>query len=90
MTDKLNATINTVKELKSGAILFQRELDRVLQTLEEISKELTPQQEQKNIVVTPSKQQAKINREDSEQKKEVKSPQQGYQIQVVGLGTQKI
>lgn len=91
MKTKINNIQNTLKELRSGAILFQKELDKALLQLDEISKELSPQQEQKSVVINAPREHPKMNRaEEPEQKKETKSPNQSYPISVVGLGTQKL
>lgn len=94
MTDKIDSTLKTVSDLKSGIGLFSKELEKIQSQLEELKNILNSQNtEVKNLnteILTEKKKKTPIvvRREDAEQPQDTVAP--NYQIQVVGLGVQKI
>ncbi len=95
MSDKINETIKSVIELKSGIGLFSRELEKIHSQLEELKSILAAKQAdpttQEQQVLKPAPIQKKtlvVRREDQEEVELLDN--KGYQIHVVGLGVQKL
>jgi regulator of replication initiation timing len=95
MSDKINETIKSVIELKSGIGLFSRELEKIHSQLEELKSILAAKQAdpttQEQQVSKPAPIQKKtlvVRREDQEEVELLDN--KGYQIHVVGLGIQKL
>lgn len=94
MSEKIDSTLRAVAELKSGLGLFSKELEKIQTQLEELKAILNSQsvEEKKPPIVTSAAKTKKppvvIRREDQEEVEVLSSP--SYQIQVVGLGVQKI
>jgi regulator of replication initiation timing len=97
MSDKIDSTLRSVADLRTGIQYFSKELDKIQFQLEELKRILNSQStntssEKKEIEVVEKKPQKKIpvvvRREDQEEVEVLDSS--GYQIQVVGLGVQKM
>jgi regulator of replication initiation timing len=97
MSDKIDSTLKSVADLRTGIQYFSKELDKIQFQLEELKRILNSQStntssEKKEIEVVEKKPQKKIpvvvRREDQEEVEVLDSS--GYQIQVVGLGVQKM
>jgi regulator of replication initiation timing len=94
MMEKIDSTLKTVSDLKSGIGFFSKELDKIQSQLEELKKILNSQNTEAKVpqVSTQIEKKKKpslvVRREDQEEPEIVTT--QSYQIQVVGLGVQKI
>jgi hypothetical protein len=94
MMEKIDSTLKTVSDLKSGIGFFSKELDKIQSQLEELKKILNSQNTESQVpqVSTQIEKKKKpslvVRREDQEEPEIVTT--QSYQIQVVGLGVQKI
>jgi regulator of replication initiation timing len=97
MSDKIDSTLKSVADLRTGIQYFSKELDKIQFQLEELKRILNSQSantssEKKEIEVVEKKPQKKnpvvVRREDQEEIEILDSS--GYQIQVVGLGVQKM
>ena len=97
MSDKIDSTLKSVADLRTGIQYFSKELDKIQFQLEELKRILNSQSantssEKKEIEVVEKKPQKKnpvvVRREDQEEIEILDSS--GYQIQVVGLGVQKV
>ena len=99
MKDKIDSTIKTIFELKSGVSLFSKELDKIQSQLNELREIINSQsqdslQEERSTPSTvvndvPKKKPSLVVRREDQEDVEVLDSS-GYTIQVVGLGVQKL
>jgi len=94
MSEKIDSTLKSVAELESGFKLFSKELEKIKNQLEELKLILNsqnPEVEKKSTTLVQPKEKKStlvVRREDQEEAELLDN--KGYQIQVVGLGVQKI
>ena len=94
MSERIDSTIKSVEQLESGLKLFTKELEKIKGQLEELKLVLNSQStdQAKQPLLSPEvkakKPHVTIRREDQEAVEVLDSS--GYQIQVVGLGVQKL
>lgn len=94
MMDKIDTTLKAVADLKSGIGFFSKELEKIQSQLEELKKILNSQNTESQVPQPDIQAEKKkkspvvVRREDQEEPEIVTTPT--YQIQVVGLGVQKI
>ena len=97
MKEKIDSLLKIVGELKSGALLMAKELDKVKLQLEEISSSIqvegqvtVPPEKRSTLFDNLPKEKVTIRRVSEETKVEAKIEQPKYNIQVVGLGVEKV
>lgn len=94
MSEKIDSTLKSVEQLESGFKLFSKELEKIKNQLEELKLVLNSQSVEQIIEpapspeVKPKKPPVIMRREDQEEVELLDN--KGYQIQVVGLGVQKL
>ena len=94
MSEKIDSTLKSVEQLESGFKLFSKELEKIRNQLEELKLVLNSQSVEQTIQPAPSpevklkKPPVIMRREDQEEVELLDN--KGYQIQVVGLGVQKL
>jgi hypothetical protein len=94
MSEKIDSTLNSVAELETGLGLFSKELQKIKSQLEELKTILNSQvvdevvKPQNSTPPKVKKSPVVIRREDQEEPEIVTTS--NYQIQVVGLGVQKM
>lgn len=94
MSEKIDSTLKSVAELETGLGLFSKELQKIKSQLEELKTILNSQAVDVVVKYENSpppkvkKSPVVIRREDQEEPEVITTS--AYQIQVVGLGVQKI